>query len=1114
MTKRFRYSTCLFSIVLFILGISIQKGFTQTPGLKFNGQVIESGSGLPLKQALISVSSTGVSTQTDDNGAFSIAVPDKQAELIVELPGYIKRSIYLLGRDSIKVSLVSSKFKSMDNLYYSPLGVPAVKDATYSVSALSGTDVDFTRSTTFDQNIQGKVPGVRVTQYSGMPGSRTMMNIRGISSLFGRNQPLLFVDGMLHDYDYTNFSLMEGFALNSMDVIDIEDIADISVLKNGDSYLGSAATNGVINLNTEQKSEASTIINVSAYTGLSMAPKSQDVLTTDEYRNYLNQIPAEQGLDANTLFPWLNGDNTSPGYYKYNNSTDWQKEIFKSGILQKYHMFIKGGDEIATYNISTGYLKQDGIYDKSNFSRFNLRVNGKVNITDKFSVAPNVKLSLSDTYLPNQGFSVNKNPIISALIKPPVMAVYARDATSGVNLPYLDDVTSGDIPASNPVALADNSIGTNRDYGFLSSVNVQYRIPTLHLIISNTVGVDFNNSRESIFIPSRGLVKYGIVKNSAGDLTSEYRSTQNHTTITFSNKTVTGHSLEVNAGMKYVENTYKDLKLLDYNSPSDYFKNLGSGSGNYNYLRSTTGGDRGLLWLSYFGAINYNYLSKYYFNVNLSYDGTSAISKRVKDLYYGYDPYEKEWIPTSLHFNRSVGLEYWNGDTATGTFGPLKGLKIWDKTAEHYHTKGKFNFYPSVGAAWRISSESFLSQVSWLDDLKLRASWSQTGNMFSSVYDLAMLYYVESRVTNGGSVRREGIPNKDMEIEKKSTINVGIDVSMFKQTTNIHADFYKSSVNNLLIFQQLPITTGSYDYFDNGGKLDNSGIEISADQRFQFGPLTWTVGVTLAKQTNEITGMSLINKDLPNQDQFVTTVEGAQYVTKVGNVANAFYGYKTNGIYNDALDANAITGPNRAPMQAGDIRYVDFASYDANNKIVNIPDGKIDEADKTVIGNPNPDLFGGFSTLFSFKGIELSAFFTYSMGNDAFNYVRYKTESMDQWYNQSKTVLNRWTTTNTNTTIPRASYGDPTGNTVFSDRWIEDASYIRLKQLTLSYSLPGTRYYKGITVYVTAANLLTITDYKGYDPEFMYTSDPYRMGIDYGSIPQTRSFIVGLKLGL
>jgi hypothetical protein len=350
-----------------------------------------------------------------------------------------------------------------------------------------------------------------------------------------------------------------------------------------------------------------------------------------------------------------------------------------------------------------------------------------------------------------------------------------------------------------------------------------------------------------------------------------------------------------------------------------------------------------------------------------------------------------------------------------------------------------------------------------------------------------------------GVLTREAIPNPNLEIEEKNTLNLGLDISLFKQVTNLHLDYYKSDVNNLIIAQQLPITYGYTNYFDNGGKLENSGIEIAADQRFQFGQFIWTIGASIAKQTNEITSLKFIN---PVQNKIITKVEGAEYVTSVGNVVNAFYGYKTNGIYPTTAASNEI-GPNGVQMQAGDIKYKDF-----NN------DGKIDEKDKTIIGNPNPKFFGGLSTIFSFKGFELSALFTYSIGNDAFNYVKYKEESMDTYNNQFKSVLNRWTANKPSVSMPRASIGDLTGNTLFSDRWIEDASYIRLKQLTLSYALPGTRFYKGLTLFTTASNLLTITKYSGYDPEFMYMNNPFGMGIDYGSIPQTRSFIIGLKLGL
>jgi TonB-linked SusC/RagA family outer membrane protein len=490
-----------------------------------------------------------------------------------------------------------------------------------------------------------------------------------------------------------------------------------------------------------------------------------------------------------------------------------------------------------------------------------------------------------------------------------------------------------------------------------------------------------------------------------------------------------------------MKNTYKNVKLLDLNTASDYLKNLGAGTGSLTYLRTSTGDDRGLLWLSYFGHISYNYLNKYFFNTNLSYDGNSAVAK-----------------------------------------------------------KSRYNFYPSAGIGWRISSESFLSEADWLEDLKLRLSWSQSGNIFSNIYDFSKLYYTDSRFTDLGVLTRETIPNEDMEIEKKNTLNIGIDISLFKQLTNLHLDYYMANVNNLIIAQQLPDSYGYTNYFDNGGKLKNSGMEFSADQRFQFGQITWTIGATLSTQINEVKMLQFIN---PEQDNIIIKVEGAEYVISVGNAVNAFYGYKTNGIYTDAAEASGVTGPNGIAMQAGDIRFAD----PDNNGIIN-------EKDKTIIGDPNPKLFGGISTSLSFQRYELLAFFTYSSGNDAFNYVKYKGESMDTYNNQFTTVSDRWTTGNTSADMPRASFGDPTGNTVFSDRWIEDASYLRLKQLTISYDLPGARFYKGIKVFITAANLLTITKYSGYDPEFMYINNPFGMGIDYGSIPQTRSFLIGLKLGL
>lgn len=1045
MTKRFSYSTCFSILIFFMACISIQSTWAQTTGISVKGIILESGTGQPLQQVSISVAATGTSSETDETGAFTIVVPNTNAELLINLPGYNKRNIYLNGREFINISLVPENFSSFDNSYNHPLGSSLLKDASFSISALNGESIKFGKETTFDQALQGRISGLSVTQQSGMPGSKTYMNLRGFSSLYGSNEPLLFIDGMIHEYNYSIQSLMEGFAINPLEVVDIEDISDISVIKDGTGYLGAAGSNGVINVNTEQKSETSTVIKMSAYGGMSMVPQSLDLMDGAQFRNYFTDMLTSQGItDIDTRYPWLNGGPTANEYYRYNHNTDWQESSFKPSTLQKYHFFLKGGDDIATYNISTGYLKQQGLFQDSYYSRFNLRINGKINISDKFSIAPNAKLSLGDTKVPNLGYSTWKNPLTASILMPPLAGESARDNATGVLLPYLDDVTAFNV--SNPAALIKDALGTNRNYHFLSSVLAQYKFNN-HFTLSNLMGINFNNSRENRFLPDRGVVQVDSAANSPGDFVNEFRSSQNHATLAFNTKSASGHSIVLQGGMRYMKNTYKQNKAISLNTPSDDFKSLEQGT-RYTYLRTTTGEDRGLVWTSYFGSANYNFRDKYLLDANISYDGNSLMNK-----------------------------------------------------------KNRYNYYPSVGAAWRLSSEKFLSGAKWLDDLKVRGSWSQAGNMFSNLYDFSKLYYTSQRLDGSGVITREAVPNENLELEMKETMNAGVDLSLFRQTVNFHVDYYQSAVNNLIIQQVLPATFGYTNYFDNGGKLESSGVEISGDIRLQAGPVVWTLGGSVTQQRTEVKSLEFLD---PTTTNVLTPMEGmdplkggGHYITAEGKTINAFYGYRTNGIFNDGT-ASQYTGPNRVAQAEGDVRFVDMDG----NYIIN-------DADKTFIGNPNPDLFGGFNTSLKYGRVELAAFFNYSLGNDIFNYVRYKAEAMDSYANQMVSVLDRWTPDNESNTMPRASFGDPTGNTAFSDRWIEDGSYVRLKRLTLNYTLPQVAgLYKGITLYVTGTNLLTFTDYSGYDPDLLYSNNPFYMGIDYGKMPQPKSFIVGLKLNL
>ena len=1031
--------------MMIISGIISQPLSAQNTEVEVRGEVIDAGTGQGLGMVSISVAATGFSTSTDSTGAFTLSVPDLKTQIILNRPGYTRRNIYLNGREEVKIVLVPEQYSSIDDEVVTPLGTSVIKDGIFAAASLGKTDIDFTQASSFDEALKGQVAGLSVINRNGMPGSRTFMNIRGYSSLYANNEPLLFIDGMIHTYDYANTSLMEGFALNPMDVVDIDDISDITVLKDGLSFLGSAGSNGAIYVNTEQKAEASTIIKFGAYGGITLTPKHQELLNPDQFRTYFEEVLTDQGYssgDINSMYPWLHGDASAEGYYKYNNETDWQEELYKPASNYKFHFFLKGGDDIATYNVSTGYLSQKGIYDNSSYTRFNLRINGRVNITDKFSVTPNVKLSLGDSRIGNHGPSTEKNPILATVMKSPLMHPIARDGATGDYLTYYDDV--GVFNVSNPSSITSDALGTNRNYHFLSSIKAEYRVNE-HFNISTLFGLNFNNARETIFIPDNGIVQVDSAYNSPGDLVYDFRSGQNHSMLTYNTTTASGHSILANVGFRYMQNTYKYNLSRDLNTPSDFFRSLGDGS-QYSFLRSTIGDNRGLSWTSYFADLNYSFRDRYFVSTNLSYDGSSVTNKT-----------------------------------------------------------NRYNFYPSVAAAWRLSSEGFLNQAGWLEDLKLRGSWSQTGNMFSSIYDYSKLYYVDRRINDLGLLHREVIPNENLQMEMKSTINVGLDLSLFKQALNIHADYFMANVDNLVVRQELPMTFGYNNYFDNGGKLASNGFELAADARVITGNFRWIIGATLSQIVNEVTALEFLN---PEVDQIYTSIRGVGYITSVGNTLNSYYGYKTDGIISEA-EAGTIIGPRGNLMQAGDMKYVDVP--DANGNV----DGIINDNDKMIIGDPNPDLFGSVYTSLAFKNLELFVRLNYSMGNELVNYMRYQNEAMIAYSNQSVTVLDRWTPSNTGSQMPRASFGDPNGNALFSDRWVEDGSFLKLSQVTLSYFLPSIGgVFNGVTFYVTATNLLTITDYSGYDPEFSYMNNPFYQGVDYGMMPGTQSFIIGVKLDL
>jgi len=1005
--------------------------------INITGTVTNAVSGEPVSQVLISISGTSVSVTTDENGKFQLSDVNTNALVIAKHPDFVGNELYLTGRDNLDIKIIPVDYKSKDDLVVIPYADKKAKEIPVSFEYFSKSDVQNTSETTFARVIQGKAAGVKVNTLSGMPGALSVFSIRGPSTLSGRNDPVVIIDGVLHEIHYPKESPIDGFVHNPLEMVDMDDIENITIMKDAQSHLGSMGANGVIVINTEEKKETSSAIRVHIYQGFtSPSSNKMPLMNAEQFNNYLSQQIASSALsqdEINVKFPFLTGGNDPEGLYS--NNTNWQDEIFTSGLLSKYHLFLKGGDNVGNLNMSVGYLKHKGIIENTSYSRFNLSINSKINITKRFSFIPNVKISTSDSYLMEQGASDITNPILAANLKPPITRPYSVKGTT--NDQYLNDV--GAFGVSNPLAITHNYKAQNKNYQFMASGKAIYNI-TSNFSVSTNLNLTYNNSRDNLFTPDKGLVEIDSAKNSMNALVTKFSSLQNNFMILYAADLNENSSLDIRLGNRIMRSTYEYDLGYDLNSPTDDFTTLGSGAEDQ-FLRMTTGSSRSLNFVSYYTLVDFSFLDKIYLNASLTLDGNSVINKN-----------------------------------------------------------DRYNLYYSVAGAWNLASGN-VSLLSRYEELKVRVSYGTSGNIFNDVYDYSRLYYVGKRITDVGVIVLESIPNENMEVEKKSTINLGFDMSTAGQKFNTSIDLFYETVNNLIIRQKISSAYGFPYIYNNSGKMANLGAEWTADYRFKTGKSLWTVGFTAASMINKVTA---IDQDLAEGERNVilTQIEDQQnntvatLVTEVGGPLYAFYGYETDGVYISGEEANAIVGPKGTIMQAGDVKFKD------QNQ-----DGMIDEKDLKTIGSPLPLVYGALFTSFNKGRFKASADIGYAAGNKIYNYLAMKINSADNFYNQHKDVLDPKS--------PRIAYGDPSGNNVFSDRWIEDGSYIRLKHVTLSYDIPANnRFFKKMKVYLTGSNLITFTQYSGYDPEFYYNNDIMYAGVDFGKIPFGRSIILGINFEL
>ena len=995
------------------------------------------------------------STMTDVSGWYTLKTPTFVTLLDLQAPGYNLIQIAVSEKPQT-VNLYSEQFS---NDY----------SAEVNVGDMAQTE-DFSISTalTIDQEIGNRLGGdLRSITRSGTPAMGSALFIGGLNSLNANAQPLVVIDGVFVDQQYSRDALHEGHYNNVLSAINVNDIEKITILKNATALYGTKGSNGVIIIDTKRSTSMATRIEANVMTGIELLPNRPSMMNAGQYRLYASELIGSTNTKL-TDYKFLNNDPNYYYYKQYHNETNWDDYVYREAFTQNYNIGVQGGDEVADYNLSLGYTNAESTLSYNNFTRMNLRFNTDIKLIGNLSTRFDVAYNYNTRNLRDDGIieDFTKETILSpnflALIKAPFLHPYRHDENGELTsfVSQADDFASDfglNTSWANPVAINKYGDAKNKnrlEYSvFNISIAPRYDFSS-NLYATTLFYYALSNNNQRSFVPMTGTPTFyidgvGESSNSASALNTKQESLFSDTKIDWTYRQC-AHYLNLIGGFRFTNDNYVSTAQEGHNTGNDKTPNV---SGSLNF--SNVGGiDDTWRSFAYYANANYNYKYKYFVQGGLSMETTSRFGKDVD-----------------------------------------AGVKL---AGVHW------GLFPSLQAAWLVSSEDFFSVKNiGINSLKLSAGYDASGNDDIAV-SASRTSLSANRFLNGSiGLVLDNIGNTGVQWETTHRYRAGIDLVMLNNRMDLSFNLFKSYTNNLLTIKSLPEITGSGYYWSNDGSLENIGGDLGL--RFKLlnnKEWKWEVGANVATYKNKITA-------LPDGD-YTTSIYGANVLTSVGRAAGVFYGYETTGVYATQQEAEAddlklvATTGEITPFGAGDMRFVDHHA-----------DNIIDEKDMVVIGDPNPDFYGNLYSNLSYKRFTLNMNFSYSYGNDIYNYQRSLLEGGSQFFNQTTALNRRWVAEGQQTDIPKATFGDPMGNSRFSDRWIEDGSYFRLRSVTLSYDLPvNSVWLQGVTVWATANNLFTLTNYLGGDPEVWAGNSVLYQGIDRGLTAQGRSVLMGIKINL
>ena len=1020
---------------------------------------------------------------TDMNGNFTINV-QPGATLVISYLGYVTREVKV-GNSSQTLNIVLEEdSKSLDEVVVVGYGTMKRSDISGASVTLGEKAIQGSIITSLDQSLQGRAAGVTAVNTSGAPGTSSSIRVRGTATINANAEPLYVIDGVIvqsQGQSGAQFGLGDALGngaistISPLSTIDPADIVSMEILKDASAtaIYGAQGANGVVLITTRHGKAGDAKFSYNGMLAINRQSKRLDMMNLREYAQYYNDF-----VDVGELQP--NAYLADPSIL--GKGTNWQDAVFQTALQHSHQISAQGGTEAVQYYVSAGYMNQEGTIIGSEFDRLSFRAN--IDAQLKKWLKMGVNATFTDTNDDLKLADSDEGLINYSLTTMPYIPIYNIDGS-------YSSVSQEGYTNPNPIAMAmlqDIKLNRRKLTG-----NIFFDVtPIKHLTWHTELGYDISSSKGETWEPTIDLGTWFRDNNSSAinKFSSTFWQIKNY--ITYSNS-FGKHNVTAMVGQEAWKSKYDTQRISNTNLPSNEVHNprLGDGTPTIEAGFGTSS------MASFFTRWTYSYDDRYNATYTYRYDGSS-------------------------------------------NFGPKK----------------RWAGFHSLAGSWRFSNEKFIKDFAddWLSNGKIRVGWGQTGNSNIGGYNWGVTVS-GMQTALGMSYRPTNIANTSVKWESQEQWNLGLDLGFINNRFGLTIDWYNKESKDMLMRLQLPSymgTSGNQSSaltapYGNYGKIRNRGLEITLTTHPIVGKFEWDSEAQISFNRNKLLALSgTSSAQIVGYGQWSDVVS----VTNVGESLYNFYGYVTDGVYTSLEDIETSAKPAKYPTNGvfsknstvwvGDIKYKDING-----------DGVINENDKTNIGSPMPKFTFGWTNTFRYKNFDLSIFINGSYGNKVFNYLKMKLTHMNSaWTNQLTDVKNRtilqpidpnkdysagvdrgdgvlvWNwyddisntqVYNANSSLPRLSINDPNDNDAISDRYIENGSYLRLKNITLGYTFPKSLLKKikleSLRVYANIQNLWTITGYDGYDPEIgTSTASVNVMGLDNGRYPSPTTYSFGLNV--